>query len=117
MGFNAEGALDEGEAAVIKNTIMDNLPPDASNLKNGCLCAFVGTIICIGIALFYLSSYPRVVPPNMDGMNRWGGHMALIMFAFVFGGVGGAFVGGGKEPVKTVAVTVAVFIITMLWLT
>ncbi|RYF37531.1 MAG: hypothetical protein EOO38_26125 [Cytophagaceae bacterium] len=73
-------------------------------------------VFSYALAVLMFSLFPPVAAPNMDGLNRWGGHLGAIMLALLFGATTGVFVAAGKEPIKTVTITTAIFVVVMLFL-
>ena len=74
----------------------------------GCLGAFIGAVLGIAAALLWLALFPPVPPPNSDGLNYWGGHVAMVMLGVLVGGVGGTFVAVGKRAFKMLFIAAVV---------
>ena len=68
--------------------------------SGGCLRCLAGAVIgaALGVMLVVVWIFLNqpVVPPNVDGMNRYGGEIGMVMLGALVGGLTGACIGGSK---------------------
>ena len=77
--------------------------PDANTpaSSSGCLKSFVGAVLGATLgaiaAMAWLYFNPPFIPPQTDGLERYGGQMALVMLGILLGGLSGACIGAVKS--------------------
>lgn len=99
------------------------VPQEPQVMRGGCVGCFVFTMVGaaagIAVALAWLSFCLMLFQPaplvNMDGLNRWGGHVAAVMFGALIGSLGGFGVAIRHKPLQAVAAAAAILFALLLF--
>jgi hypothetical protein len=71
--------------------------PRRGGCLGGCVGSMIGSVVGGGIPLSWMLLFPAPPVPNMDGMNRYGGQMGMILLGLLIGPTVGACVGASRK--------------------